>query len=68
MGNNIDVNRYGSFQKPLRIAAHVKRFVRSVRRRKIGGEVMLKMLTADGIEESLRLWIIYTQAVLIKKW
>ena len=28
---------------------------------------MLKMLTADDIEEALRLWIIYEQAVLMKK-
>ena len=27
---------------------------------------MLKMLTADGIEEALRLWIIYEQAVFMK--
>ena len=44
----------------------MKRFVRNVRSKKIGGEVVLKMLTADDIEEALRLWIICEQAVLMK--
>ena len=66
LGNIIDVNRYGSLQKLLRITAYVKRFVRNVRSKKIGGEVVLKMLMADDIEEALRLWIIYEQAVLMK--
>ena len=66
LGNIIDVTRYGSLQKLLRITAYVKRFVRNVRSKKIGGEVVLKMLTADDIEEALRLWIIYEQGVLMK--
>ena len=44
----------------------MKRFVRNVRSKKIGGEVVLKMLTTDDIEEALRLWIICEQAVLMK--
>ena len=66
LGNIIDVNRYGSLQKVLRITAYVKRFVGKVRSKKNGGEVVLRMLTADDIEEALRLWIIYDQAVLMK--
>ena len=66
LGNIIDATQYGSLQKLLRITAYVKRFVRNVRSKKIGGEVVLKMLTADDIEEALRLWIIYGQAVLMK--
>ena len=31
LGNIIDVNRYGSLQKLLRITAYVKRFARNVR-------------------------------------
>ena len=44
----------------------MKQFVRNVRSKKIEGEVVLKMLTADDIEEALKLWIIYEQAVLMK--
>ena len=66
LSNFIDVTRYGSLQKLLRITTYVKRFVRNVRSKKIGGEVVLKMLTADDIEEALRLWIIYEQGVLMK--
>ena len=66
LGNIIDVTRYGSLQNLLRITAYVKRFVRNVRSKKTGGEVVLKMLMADDIEEALRLWIIYEQAVLMK--
>ena len=66
LGNIIYVSRYGSLQKLLRITAYVKQFVRNVRSKKIEGEVVLKMLTADDIEEALKLWIIYEQAVLMK--
>ena len=52
-------------QKLLRITAHVKRFVRDVRSNKVG-EVVLKTLRADDIEEALRFWVIYEQAVLMK--
>ena len=65
-GNIIDVNQYGSLQKLLRIAAYVKRLVRNVRSKKIGEEVVLKMLTADDTVEALMFWIIYEQAVLMK--
>ena len=65
LGNVIDVNHYGSLQKLLRITAHVKRFVRDVRSNKVG-EVVLKTLRADDIEEALRFWVIYEQAVLMK--
>ena len=40
LGNIIGVNRYGTLQKLLRITAYVKRFVRNVRSKKIGGEVV----------------------------
>ena len=40
LGNIIGVNRYGSLQNLLRITAYVKRFVRNVRSKKIGGEVV----------------------------
>ena len=63
LGNIIDVNLYSSLQRLLRITAYVKRFVRNVRSKKTGGEVVLKMLTANDNEEVLRLWIIYEQAV-----
>ena len=43
----------------------MKRFVRDVRSNKVG-EVVLKMLRADDIEEALRFWVIYEQAVLMK--
>lgn len=43
----------------------MKRFVRDVRSNKVG-EVVLKTLRADDIEEALRFWVIYEQAVLIK--
>ena len=66
LGNIIYFSRYGSLQKLLRITAYVKQFVRNVRSKKIEGEVVLKMLTADDIEEALKLWIIYEQAVLMK--
>ena len=66
LGNIIDVNRYGSLQKLLRITAYVKRFARNVRIEKIGREVALKMLTIDDTEEALRLWIVLEQVVLIK--
>ena len=66
LGNIIVINQYGSFQKLLKFTAYVQQFVGNVRSKKIGGEVVLKMLTADDIEEALRLWIIYEQAVLIK--
>lgn len=65
LGNVIDVNHYGSLQKLLRITAHVKRFVRDVRSNKVG-EVLLKTLWAEDIEEALRFWVIYEQAVLMK--
>ena len=65
LGNVIDVNHYGSLQKLLRITAHVRRFVRDVRSSKVG-EVVLKTLRADDIEEALRFWVIYEQAVLMK--
>ena len=35
LGNIIDVNRYGSLQKVLRITAYVKRFVGNVRSKNI---------------------------------
>ena len=66
LGNVIDVNHYGSLQKLLRITAHVKRFVRDVRSKMVGEEVVLKTLRADDIEEALRFWVIYEQAVLMK--
>ena len=44
----------------------MKRFVRNIRSKKIGGESVLKMLMADDIEEASRLGIIYEQAVLVK--
>ena len=66
LGNIIDVNRYGSLQKLLRITAYVKRFARNVRIKKIGREVALKMLTIDDTEEALRLWIVLEQVVLMK--
>ena len=43
----------------------MKRFVRDVRSNKVG-EVVLKTLRADNIEETLRFWVIYEQAVLMK--
>ena len=66
LGNIVDVNRYGSLQKLLKITAHVKRFVSNVKSKEIGGEVVLKMLTADDTEEDLRLWVTCEQAVLMK--
>ena len=43
----------------------MKRFVRDVRSNKVG-EVVLKTFRADDIEEALRFWVIYEQAVLMK--
>ena len=43
---------------------YMKRFIRNVGSKKNGDEVGLKTLTFEDIEESLRLWIIYEQAVL----
>ena len=39
LGNIIDVNRYGSLQKLLRITAYVKRFFRNVRSRRLEGRL-----------------------------
>ena len=65
LGNIIDINRYGSLQKLHHTntnTAYTKRFARNVKSKKIGGEVVLKMLMANNIEETLRLWTIYEQA------
>lgn len=60
----IDADHYGSLENLLRINSVYVTTFKAIRSRK-AGEVVLRLVTADNIEEDLVIWAIYEQVVLI---
>ena len=70
VGNIIDINRYSNIQKLFRVTAYVLRFIASVKKRIIKGNLEKASLEVNGhlkateINEARRLWILDNQKTL----
>ena len=64
IGNVIDINRFVSLRKLLRVTAMVKRFIENIEGGRAGRPLKRENLNVEEIKNAERLWILYAQFYL----
>ena len=61
MSNAIDIDKFSSLDRLLRVTAYIKRFVRNLTRKTEGKELDTGRLDVEELEEAERVWILDRQ-------
>ena len=67
IGKVMDVRRFNSLKKLIRVTAYVKRFIQNLKQKKRKGEIMLGTIKVEEIEYAERMWIKDAQELLRNK-
>ena len=61
----IEIERYSSLRKLLRVTAYVKRFIENIKRKKAGVEMKVGRIEVDEIRKAEMIWIKNVQETLV---
>ena len=62
ISNIIDINRYSSLRRLLKVTAYVRRFIQNIKHKMLDEEKVVEKLSVDDITGAERVWILESQA------
>ena len=65
LGEVIDVSKFGSLEKLLRVTCFVQRFVLNLKAKQIGSQGLQESLSVAEMEKSEVLWLRYEQRIVV---